>query len=101
MPKRYAFRKDANHGTIKAAFEALGAGVYDAANDNAPYDLVVFWRGRTMFVEVKDPDKPPSKRKLTEDAVRFHDTARRHGVKVEIVERETQAYALLGGRVSA
>jgi hypothetical protein len=101
MPKRYAFRKDANHTSIKTAFEALGAGVYDASNDNAPYDLVVFWRGRTIFVEVKDPDKPPSKRKLTASAVQFHDTARRHGVKVEIVEHVAQAYALLGGRVTA
>lgn len=99
MSKRYAFRKDANHNPIAKTFAQVGAGVYDAANDNAPYDLIVFWRGQTLFVEIKDGSKPPSARKLTAKAVEFHDICTRHGGKVCIVKSVDEAVALLGGRV--
>jgi hypothetical protein len=97
--KRYAWRKDDNHSPVEGAFRELGAGVYDASADNAPYDLIVWWRGQTIFVEIKDGDKPPSHRKLTPKAVEFHDTCTRHGGKVVIVKSVNEAIALLGGRV--
>lgn len=97
--KRYAFRKDANHNPIESAFRQIGAGVYDAANDNAPYDLILFWRGQTIFVEIKDGTKAPSRQKLTPKAIEFHDTCTRHGGKVVIVRSVEEAVALLGGKV--
>lgn len=99
MPKRYAFRKDANHNPIAATFAQIGAGVYDAANDNAPYDLIVFWRGQTLFVEIKDGTKPPSARKVTEKGVEFCDTCTRHGGKYVVVKSVEEAVQLLGGRI--
>lgn len=35
-------------------------------------DLVIGFRGNNYLCEVKDPSKPPSKRKLTPDEERFH-----------------------------
>ena len=35
-------------------------------------DLVIGYRGVNYFVELKDGDKPPSKRKLTSDEKRWH-----------------------------
>ena len=72
--KRYAFRKDANHNELKDALEQLGAGVYDAAGDGAPYDYLVFWRGQTMIVEAKDGEKSASRRKLTSKEIQLHDS---------------------------
>lgn len=97
--KRYAFRKDANHNPIADVFARMGAGVYDAANDNAPYDLIVFWRGQTIFVEIKDGAKPPSARKLTPKAIEFHEVCTRHGGKVVIVKCVEDAVTVLGGRM--
>ena len=35
-------------------------------------DLVVGWMGNNYLIELKDGDKPPSKRKLTPDEKKFH-----------------------------
>lgn len=36
-------------------------------------DVVIGFRGVNYLFEIKDPDKPPSARKLTPDEQRFHD----------------------------
>jgi hypothetical protein len=36
-------------------------------------DAVIGFRGRNYLVEIKDPSKPPSAKKLTPDEQRFHD----------------------------
>lgn len=57
---------DANHAEIVAAFRRLGYSVADTSRlGNGFPDLVVAKAGRTVLVEVKDGDKPPSARKLT------------------------------------
>lgn len=98
---RHAYRKDANHGAIVSTLEALGAGVYDAASDGSPFDAVVFFRGRTYLVEIKDGSKPPSGRALTDKEVRLHALARDHGCTIPILRSEDDALALLGARRSA
>ena len=95
---RYAKRRDANHGSIRSALEAIGAGVYDAAGDGSPYDFLVFWRGNVYICEVKDGAKSASRRKLTVKEVQLHELARKHGVGVRIIETEDQALALVGAR---
>jgi hypothetical protein len=35
-------------------------------------DIVVSFRGVNYLFEIKDPSKPPSRRKLTEDEEKFH-----------------------------
>lgn len=66
-----ARRTDSNHTEIAEAFEKLGFSV-DKTNDL--WDLTIGYGGLTLLVEVKDGKKPPSKRRLTARAKKFHDT---------------------------
>lgn len=92
--KRYAFRKDANHGKIKDAFLSLHWAIYDSASDNAPYDLIVRnVRNPVLFIEIKDGDKPPSQRKLKP---RSEDFRRLFSNVYRIIESVEDVYALSG-----
>lgn len=48
------------------------AGAYVAFIDS-PCDLIVGYQGRTVLMEIKDGNKPPSARKLTDNEQKFHD----------------------------
>lgn len=103
MFSRKQINLDGNHSEIRNAFERCGAGVYDAAYDGAPYDLIVFFRGKTLLVEVKNAKAlrgPSQARELTKKELRLHGVAEAHGCKIPVVETVAQAVALLGGRVS-
>lgn len=69
---RRAARKDANHNETADYLLGLGWSVCDlsALGGGVP-DLLVGRPGYACFVEVKDGSKSPSKRKLTDDQVRF------------------------------
>ena len=54
-------------GVTVAKLSQVGGGVPD---------LLVGHRGRNFLFEIKDPNKPPSGRKLTPAQVKFHDTWR-------------------------
>lgn len=69
------FQTDSNHGEVKAALQAAGATVRDTARigDGFP-DLMVNWRGRVLFVEVKAPKartKPETAQKQAQFARQF------------------------------
>ena len=59
---------DANQREIVAALRRAGASVQSLApvGKGVP-DLLVGFRGRNVLLEVKDGQKPPSARKLTDD----------------------------------
>lgn len=59
---RYAARTDANKAAIVAALRAAGAVVWDL---KLPVDLLVGIDGRTLLIEIKDGNKPPSARRHT------------------------------------
>jgi hypothetical protein len=72
---RYAKRTDDNHADIVAEFrEAMPeATVFDASGAGRGFsDLVIGWKGQNYLIEVKDPDKAPSRRKLTPAQEKFH-----------------------------
>jgi hypothetical protein len=69
---RIAARKDRNQDEIVKALRGAGAYV-KPINHEGLFDLLVWHRGETFFLEVKDGDKPPSARKLTEAEQKFHD----------------------------
>ena len=72
--KAWGSRKDDNHAEVKRWFEQLKCRVKDVSNVPNFCDLVV-QRGKVVrFVEVKDPSKVPSQRKLTKGEQQFHDT---------------------------
>ena len=93
-----AARTDANQTEIVEALRRLdppamvqslsGVGV------GCP-DLLVWWGGRWEVMEVKDGDKPPSERQLTEPEKKWHKYAKQHGARVHIVESAAQAVAVM------
>ena len=68
---RYANRIDANQGRIVEALRGAGAFVRIVTQGDGIPDLLVAYRGVTILMEVKDGDKPPSARKLTEAEQKF------------------------------
>lgn len=61
-----AMRKDANHAEIGDGLRKLGWSVLDLAQYGVSVDYAVSKPGFASLLEVKDGDKPPSARKLTE-----------------------------------
>lgn len=68
-------RADGNQSDIVAAFRKLGASVAHCHTIGKGFpDLAVGYGGLTMLIEIKDPSRPPSKQRLTEDEVDFFNT---------------------------
>ena len=89
---RRAARRDANEGKIVAALQACGAYV-KKINDEGAFDLLVFYRGWTLLLEVKDGDKPPSARAPTPAEQKFHNEW--PGQNLFIVTSEHEALDIL------
>lgn len=88
---KYANRRDANEPEIIKAFEAMGCTVIQL---DAPTDLLLGIRGLNLLVEVKDGNKPPSRRKLTPNQKTFWAEWNGQKAKVETVD---DAIALIQG----
>jgi len=70
---RRAAKVDANQAVIVDMLRAAGCSVQSlAAVGGGCPDLVVGRAGMTFLLEVKDGDKPPSRRQLTPDQVDWH-----------------------------
>lgn len=72
---RRAARIDENQPKIVAALVAIGCSVESlaAVGDGVP-DLLVGYHNRNLLIEIKNPGKRPSQRRLTPAQVRWHDT---------------------------
>lgn len=70
---RYANRIDANQNKIVDGLRKAGAYVRIISQGDGIPDLLVGYNGYTILMEVKDGDKPPSARKLTEAEQKFFD----------------------------
>ena len=81
---RWDSRVDANHGEIREFYRALGFSVANTFQLGKGFpDIVVAKWGITDLVEIKDGEKPPSKRTLTDDEIEFH---QKWNAKVFIIE---------------
>lgn len=70
MPKRV----DTNQPEIVNALRKVGATVAPTHTLGRGFpDLVVGFRGYNYLLEIKDGSKPPSKRKLTPDELKWHE----------------------------
>jgi hypothetical protein len=70
---RRAAKVDANQEQVVEALRAAGASVQTlAAIGKGLPDLLVGYQGQTLLLEVKDGRRPPSKRRLTEDQLKWH-----------------------------
>ena len=73
-----AKRTDNNQKAIMAALRKIGCSVFDTHTLGKGFpDLAVGWvdkqgRRRTVLMEIKDGDQPPSRNKLTTDEKLFH-----------------------------
>ena len=65
-------RVDSNQSEIVKALRSIGCSVLPThqLGAGAP-DIAVGLRGHTLFLEIKDGDKPPSEQQLTQDEQRF------------------------------
>ena len=70
---RYANRIDANQNKIVDALRKAGAVVRIISQGDGIPDLLVGYKGYTILMEVKDGEKVPSARKLTEAEQKFFD----------------------------
>jgi Holliday junction resolvase len=70
---RRANRIDANQNDIVDALREAGAVVRIISQGDGIPDLLVGYNGFTILMEVKDGDKVPSKRQLTEAEQKFFD----------------------------
>lgn len=80
---RYGKHVDANQLEIVKALEAIGC---DVAEIGWPVDLLVGYRAMNFLIEIKDPAKPPSERKLTSGQRDFFRMWRGQVRKVESVD---------------
>lgn len=93
---RRAARRDAGEDQIVSAMQACGAYV-TKINDAGRFDLLCWYRGHTLLLEVKDGRKPPSAQALTPAEEKFHNDW--PGDNLHIVNSVESALALLKGCV--
>ena len=91
---RRAAAVDANQFEIVAALRKLGCSVQllHSVGAGCP-DLLVGRRGANWLLEVKDENKPPSKRALTEPQVAWHRDWRG---QVAVVKNAKEAAGVIG-----
>jgi len=83
-------RTDANQTEIVRVLRSMGASVTSLASVGAGCpDLLVGFCGRTILLEVKDGEKPPSARALTPAEKQWHEEWR--GKRVVVVNNTTEA----------
>ena len=68
---RIAAKVDANHAEVVKEFRKLGWYVLNVSQLKNCCDIIVSKAGRVFAIEIKDGNKPPSQRKLTEGELRF------------------------------
>ena len=64
-------KKDDNHNEISKFYTDRHCSVLDTHELKNCFDILVAKDGVTVAIEIKDGEKPPSKRKLTEGEFKF------------------------------
>ena len=89
---------DANQSEIVAALRKAGCSVTPTHQAGKGFpDLAVGHRGKTYLIEVKDGEKAPSRRKLTDDQVRWHGQWLGHKAVVCNVAEALEAVGIVAG----
>ena len=85
---RTAAKVDSNQREIVSALRQIGASVQilSMVGKGCPDILVGFRRNNFLF-EIKDSNKPPSKRKLTPDERQWHDDWRGQVTTISTVDQ--------------
>lgn len=90
-------RVDSNHDSIVRGLRDIGASVQSIASvgKGCP-DLLVGVRGFNFVLEVKDGSQPPSKRRLTPDEKKWHESWRGHVRIVTCLDEALDAIGVFG-----
>jgi len=97
MSFRRAAKVDANQPEIVKAFREFGWYVLIISQLKNCCDIIVSRDGRTIAVEIKDGEKPPSQQKLSEGELKFQ---REWLGEYEIIRSYNDVYELsLFGRI--
>jgi hypothetical protein len=96
MP-RYAAKTDLNQKSIVDALRKAGVAVQDlsAVGGGCP-DLAASFRGRTVFIEIKNPERYGKQRKPHASQIRWFNSWQGETV---VVESEEAALAAMGVQV--
>lgn len=92
-------RTDENHAPIVNGLRSIGATVQSlaAVGDGCP-DLLVGYRGVNVLLEIKDGDKPPSRRRLTPDQDDWHSWWRGQVVTVKSLDEAIAVLQIVTNR---
>ena len=96
MKSSYAKRVDRNQPEIVKALRRVGAVVKDVHSVPNLFDLLVYFRGKTYNVEIKDGELVPSKRKLTSGEERCKKDLESVGVTYWIITSLDEALKMIG-----
>ena len=94
---RRAAKRDDNEPEIIEALEKAGCSVSQIDSEKGVPDLVVGRAGKNYLLEVKDGNKPPSKRKLKPNQVEWHEDWRGQKAIVKNVNEALIAVGVING----
>ena len=99
---RWAARTDDNQREIVTALRKAGVSVIDLSSvGNGCPDIGCGHRGRTVLMEIKNGNKPPSERRLTPMQVRWHNNWQGEAVVVQNVDEALSVMGIeIRGQVS-
>ena len=90
-----AAKIDANHEAVVLALRAVGATVQSLAGvGKGVPDLLVGFQNQTILMEIKDGNKSPSARLLTEDQLKWHGSW--NGGALAVVDSPDAALRMIG-----
>lgn len=89
-------KRDTNETAILATLRDLGVWYREMARETG-FDLLLCWRGRTWFVEIKNGALPPSARKLTPNEQRTAAELQAVGIEYHVCNSQDEVLALLLG----
>jgi hypothetical protein len=93
---RQRARVDRNQAEIVAALRKAGAVVHCTHQLGGGFpDVFCNFRGRIFGFEIKDPQQPPSGRKLTDAEKAFHENWNRSGQTIHTIETAEAAIKIM------
>jgi len=95
--------KDANHKDIVDALRKVGAVIVDTTPVKDAFDLMVFYKGNSYIMEIKNPDKLPKvydrerlEKDLTEGERKCMQDVQAVGVAYHIIASIEEALKVIG-----
>lgn len=92
---RRAAKIDSNQNEIVKALRKLGAFVLITSQLKNAFDILVAYNSKLYVVEIKDGNKPPSARKLTEGELKCKKGFESVGVTYHVINSIDEAIELI------